>query len=114
MTVDAGDNAAALLARACEMGMNLRNAGAGRIGISLDETSTIKTVLDVWSVFCADRDRMGHMALKLEQAASTVPEALVRQSASCGRRCLAPAGPRRICCATCAACPTRIWRWTGP
>lgn len=81
ITVDAGDNAPALLARACEMGMNLHNAGAGRIGISLDETSTIKTVLDVWSVFCTDRDRMGHMALKLEQAASTVPEALVRQSA---------------------------------
>ncbi|MBS0966928.1 aminomethyl-transferring glycine dehydrogenase [Acetobacter okinawensis] len=81
ITVDAGAAAPELIARACAMGMNLRNAGNGCIGISLDETSTAKTVLDVWSVFCPDRDRMGHMALALGQAASTLPDALVRRSA---------------------------------
>lgn len=81
LTVDAGSAAPDLLARACGKGINLRNAGEGRIGISLDETSSVRTVLDVWSVFCDDQDRIGHMALRLAQAPATVPDALVRQTA---------------------------------
>ena len=52
VAVDAGDGAAGIVAAAVGEGINLRfDAGLGRIGISLDETSTPETVQAVWRAF---------------------------------------------------------------
>ena len=51
VTVDAGDAAPAILEAARGEGINLRDAGEGRIGIALDETSTPETVQAVWRAF---------------------------------------------------------------
>jgi glycine dehydrogenase len=47
----ATDRADQLHAIAVEKGINLRRAGAGRIGVSLDETTTREDIALLWSVF---------------------------------------------------------------
>jgi len=51
VTVDAGTAASAIMDAARAEGINLRDAGAGRIGIALDETTTPETVEAVWRAF---------------------------------------------------------------
>ncbi len=51
VTVDAGERAPAILGAARAEGINLRDAGQGRVGIALDETSTPETVQAVWRAF---------------------------------------------------------------
>lgn len=80
LTVNVGEGAADLLERARSAGMNLRAAGNGRIGISLDETSTPETVYAVWSVFCAEHGRVEKMAQALAAASIALPEDVRRQS----------------------------------
>ena len=80
ITVQAGAGAQDILARARSAGINLRDAGQGRIGISLDETSSAQTVASVWSAFCTEQGRVEQMAAALAPAGSVIPEALVRQS----------------------------------
>ena len=51
IAVQAGDQASALLQRARDAGMNLRDLGHGRLGISLDETTTRDDITALWGVF---------------------------------------------------------------
>ena len=51
VTVDTGVRAPAILAAARNAGINLREGPNGRIGITLDETSTPETVQSVWRAF---------------------------------------------------------------
>ncbi|MFT9016725.1 MAG: aminomethyl-transferring glycine dehydrogenase [Acetobacter sp.] len=81
LSVDAGAAAPDLLARARGAGLNLRDAGGGRIGISLDETTTARTVNAVWGVFCPDAEQVARMAAKLPAPSCALPAGLVRQSA---------------------------------
>ncbi|MFT8587110.1 aminomethyl-transferring glycine dehydrogenase [Acetobacter papayae] len=81
LSIEAGEDAASLLERARTLGLNLRDAGRGRLGISLDETTTPETVRAVWSVFCADEARVQALAAELAAPASALPGHLVRQSA---------------------------------
>ncbi|MGE0846673.1 MAG: aminomethyl-transferring glycine dehydrogenase [Flavobacteriaceae bacterium] len=76
VTVDAGDGAGAILARAAEAGFNLRDFGDGRIGIALDETSTAETVERIWSVFGAET---GFREIA-DGAVAGLPEGLTRKS----------------------------------
>ncbi|MBR2124592.1 MAG: aminomethyl-transferring glycine dehydrogenase [Acetobacter sp.] len=80
LTIEAGSAASALLQRAQTLGINLCDRGAGRIGISLDETSTAQTVLRVWSVFCPDSARLNKMAQTLSSTPSALPPALIRDT----------------------------------
>ncbi len=77
VTVDAGGDAEAVLQRACRAGFNLRRHPGGRVGISLDETSTPATVRAVWAAFCTDADRLAAIEPTL-RAADAIPAALVR------------------------------------
>ncbi len=56
VTVAAGARTEAVLADAVALGINLRRAGDGRIGISLDETTTPEIVRAVWRAFGAAPD----------------------------------------------------------
>ena len=56
VTVAAGARAEAVLADAVALGINLRRSGDGRIGISLDETTTPEIVRAVWRAFGAAPD----------------------------------------------------------
>ncbi|KDE19908.1 glycine dehydrogenase [Acetobacter aceti 1023] len=80
LTVNVGEGAPDLLERARSAGMNLRDAGDGRIGMSLDETSTPETVYAVWSVFCAEHRHVEKMAQALLPASAALPDDLRRQS----------------------------------
>jgi len=51
LTVPVGGKQQDLLARAIARGINLRVAGTGHLGISLDETTTAATIEAVWTVF---------------------------------------------------------------
>jgi glycine dehydrogenase len=51
ITVDAGKTAQDVLDRARTRGINLRDFGDGRIGVSLDEKSTREEVFALWQVF---------------------------------------------------------------
>lgn len=81
ITVQAGAGAQDILARARSAGLNLRDAGAGRVGISLDETSSASTVAAVWSSFCAEQGRVDAMAAALAPAGSVIPQELERKTA---------------------------------
>ncbi|MFT8589271.1 MAG: aminomethyl-transferring glycine dehydrogenase [Acetobacter orientalis] len=81
LTVQVGAGAADILARAHSAGINLRNAGHGRLGISLDETTTPATIVAVWGAFCTEQSRVEAMAKTLAPAPSALPASLVRQSA---------------------------------
>ncbi len=79
VTVRAGDRAEAVLAAALVAGINLRRAGDGRVGISLDETTTPETVRAVWAAFAPDAD-LDALAATLRPAAESIPAALRRTS----------------------------------
>ncbi|WP_086651680.1 aminomethyl-transferring glycine dehydrogenase [Acetobacter cibinongensis] len=81
LTVQVGGGAADILARARSAGINLRDVGQGRLGLSLDETTTPDTVLAVWSAFCTEQGRVETMAKALAPATQAIPAELVRQSA---------------------------------
>ncbi|WP_428391992.1 aminomethyl-transferring glycine dehydrogenase [Lichenicoccus sp.] len=78
ITVNAGDDARHVLARACASGFNLRNAGGGRIGISLDETSSPDTVRRVWRAFCDNAARIAVMETSLPPPDAAIPAPLAR------------------------------------
>jgi glycine dehydrogenase len=80
LSVDVGAGAARVLERAREAGINLRGYfGDGRIGISLDETSTPATVRTVWSAFCGDSDRIAAVEAELGSPEDAIPASLARQ-----------------------------------
>nr|WP_298796359.1 aminomethyl-transferring glycine dehydrogenase [uncultured Acetobacter sp.] len=80
ITVQAGAGVPDILARARSAGLNLRDAGGGRIGVSLDETSSAQTVASVWSAFCGEQGRVDTMAAALAPAGSMIPQALDRKN----------------------------------
>ena len=74
LTIDTEGQAERLAAKAVEAGINLRVLDADRVGISLDETSTVELVGRLLEVFGGD-------AARLTEAASTsIPEGMARTS----------------------------------
>ena len=73
VTVDAGDQAAAILSAARAVNINLRDGGDGRIGMTLDETTTPDTVQAVWRAFGG--------APQVAEAPDAIPASLRRTSA---------------------------------
>lgn len=78
ITVGAGDSAPILLERARAVGINLRDAGNGRVGIACDETTTAADIRVLWRCFCPDEARLDTLESKLA-AREAVPAALLRQ-----------------------------------
>jgi glycine dehydrogenase len=79
VTVDAAGKGAAIRERSREARMNFRWVDAGRIGISLDETTTRADVEAIWQVFAGHRPDF--TVADLERASlSTIPAGLVRES----------------------------------
>jgi len=84
LTLDTGTNTAALAARACEMGMNLRRFrewGDTMLGISLDETTTRDDIARLWQVFAQPGQTMPSMAAFEHGIEPMIPAALRRSSA---------------------------------
>jgi glycine dehydrogenase len=77
ITVATGDRTGAIIDAACAAGINLRRLDAGRIGISLDETTTPEIVRAVWQAFAPD-DAVQAMEAKLAVGESPIPSALQR------------------------------------
>ncbi|MBS1057625.1 aminomethyl-transferring glycine dehydrogenase [Gluconobacter kondonii] len=77
ITVQVGASAPQVLARAVASGINLRDAGNGRIGVSCDETTAPETIRAVWAAFAGE----GADLASVEQALSVtyaLPEGLSR------------------------------------
>ncbi|WP_249204458.1 aminomethyl-transferring glycine dehydrogenase [Acetobacter thailandicus] len=81
ITVQAGAAAQDILVKARAAGINLRDAGGGRLGISLDETTTAEIVYAVWTVFEKTAGQVESMARELSAAGSALPDTLNRTSA---------------------------------
>nr|WP_218061547.1 aminomethyl-transferring glycine dehydrogenase [Ameyamaea chiangmaiensis] len=79
VTVEAGESAPLVLARARDAGINLRDAGNGRIGISCDETTTPETIEALWACFTPDHERLRLLTERLD-AADRLPAELRRQA----------------------------------
>jgi glycine dehydrogenase len=81
VTIDAGSTAQDVLARAQKQGINLRDFGDGRIGVSLDEKTTRDEVVKLWQVF-SGKSAFGFSVESLDETApGLIPEQLRRTSA---------------------------------
>jgi len=80
ITIHAGDSAPLVLERARTAGINLRDAGAGRIGIACDETTTPDTIRALWRCVCPDQVRLDAVEREMD-ATDTIPESLHRTGA---------------------------------
>jgi len=76
ITVDVGDQQAAIIAKAESQRINLRKIGVDAIGISLDETSTEGLLEDILAAFGASNEQTELS----ENAVSGIPAELVRSS----------------------------------
>ncbi len=76
----ADGDSASVLARALDLGVNLRDLGAGALGISLDEAVAPAEIELVLRAFAADATDMPDIAQLLESAGESLPQGLVRQS----------------------------------
>jgi glycine dehydrogenase len=84
VTAFAGASAPLVLERARAAGINLRDAGDGRIGIACDETTTPETIRAIWRCFCPDKVRLELIERELESRAATldaIPDDLKRDDA---------------------------------
>jgi glycine dehydrogenase len=77
LTLETGGQTETVHARALAAGINLRRVDGGRVGISLDETTTIETVRTLWGVLGGD-PAAPEMA---EPEVGGIPDALQRCSA---------------------------------
>ena len=117
LTVDAGEATAAVFERALAAGMNLRRYpewGDTMLGIALDETTTRDDLRALWQAFARDGQdaaRGGRVRARHRFADPRLRAAPQRLSSR--TRCFSATAPRRRCCATCAAWPTRISRSTA-
>ena len=84
LTVLAGDQAAALLQRARDAGMNLRAIGNGKLGISLDETTTREDITAMWGVFAKDGQALPGFEQVEKGIEPLIPTELRRTSAYLG------------------------------
>jgi glycine dehydrogenase len=78
--VDAGTRTTALMAKGCDLGMNLRVLDDHTIGITLDETTTDADLVRLWQVFAAPGAAIPDVAAVAREAASLLPPALARTS----------------------------------
>jgi glycine dehydrogenase len=83
VTVEAGGDAHAIMARAAAAGINLRKAAGGRIGLSCDETTTPATIEAVWRAFGARDNKVATLSFGAVAAVTKdmLPQNLVRKSA---------------------------------
>ena len=84
ITVEAGDKRQALLERARQNGLNLRDIpscrGASCVGISCDETTTEAVIEKVWIAFGDAPEQAARRSAGLADAAAEIPAALRRTS----------------------------------
>ncbi|MEM5431591.1 aminomethyl-transferring glycine dehydrogenase [Cupriavidus oxalaticus] len=82
LTLETGFNTEAIHAAATARGINLRHAGATRVGISLDETATRDDVVALWEIFTQGKPLPAGLDFdKLEAATNDAfPAALARTS----------------------------------
>ncbi|MDK3024883.1 aminomethyl-transferring glycine dehydrogenase [Cupriavidus taiwanensis] len=82
LTLETGFNTDAIHAAATARGINLRHAGATRVGISLDETATRADVIALWEIFTQGKPLPAEVDFdKLEAAVQDAfPPALARSS----------------------------------
>ncbi|MFN5516285.1 MAG: aminomethyl-transferring glycine dehydrogenase [Cyanobacteriota bacterium] len=73
--------APALLKAAQQRRINLRDFGDGSLGITLDETTTLQDLIDLWQIFSGREDLPFTPAELWEEAEFTFPAPLSRQSA---------------------------------
>ncbi len=79
VTIDAGARAGAIAERARAARMNLREAGGGRLGISLDETATGADVEAIWHAFAGGGTGLAVEAIDAALG-ETLPQAARRTS----------------------------------
>lgn len=80
LTLELGSEANGFLERAREAGINLRDCGAGRVGISCDEATTAEVIRCLWRCAGADEARLALLeeTLTIEEG---LPTSLRRQGA---------------------------------
>ncbi|MEO5692791.1 MAG: aminomethyl-transferring glycine dehydrogenase [Usitatibacter sp.] len=76
VTVEVGERRDAIVKRALAARMNLRHVEGGRLGISLDETTTAADIAAVWQVFAAAP--VAFSVTDMERAAHSIPPGLAR------------------------------------
>ena len=104
--------AAEAVARAREAGYTLLLADADTIGIACDETITDAEVLEVAAVLAAGQPGATAPG-QLAESGPVLPAAWPAVRGSSAIRSSTSTRVRRPCCATCAAWPTSISRWTA-
>ena len=81
VTIATGARTAQLHRQAREMGINLREVDAGRLGLSLDETSDRAAVQRLWEVFAQPGHALPDFDALATRVAARLPQAQLRQSA---------------------------------
>ena len=80
LTLNTGDNTAALHAKAHAQRINLRVVDNQRLGLSLDETSSQSDVTALWALLAADGQTLPDFDALAASVTGTLPAALLRQS----------------------------------
>ena len=83
LTVRIPGEAAAVVARARELDLDLRYVDEDHVGLSLDETSTPQTVVDVWQAFGVDVSSVDDVVTGDAHVADALPEGQRRTSGFC-------------------------------
>jgi glycine dehydrogenase len=81
LTVEVGDQQAAILARAHIQCINLRVIGTDALGVSLDETCSADTIANLFDLFLGEEHDLDVATLDATDVASGIPAELVRTSA---------------------------------
>ncbi len=79
LTVTATSRARRIAAKARESRINLRVVDADTLGISLDETTTVKEIRKVWAAFSAGADGLPDVEQLDELVEENIPQAMLRQ-----------------------------------
>ncbi|WP_041576958.1 aminomethyl-transferring glycine dehydrogenase [Bdellovibrio bacteriovorus] len=76
------DKAAEIIAQAEKLQMNFRNYGGGKLGVSLNEATTLEDVENIWAAFNLGK-AAGFTALSVDESLAdvTLPAALTRSTA---------------------------------
>ncbi|MEE8658061.1 hypothetical protein DOFOFD_03415 [Acetobacteraceae bacterium EV16P] len=80
ITVSVGDDADAILKRAEVGGINLRDAGGGKIGLSCDEVTSSEDIKILWRAFAPDAD-VEALAAEITVPQTCFPSVLQREGA---------------------------------
>ncbi|MEE4464342.1 glycine dehydrogenase (aminomethyl-transferring), partial [Azotobacter chroococcum] len=81
LSVASGARTAELHERARARGINLREIDAGRLGLSLDETTTAEQVEALWAIFAGEGQALPDFAALAAGVGERLPPALLRTSA---------------------------------